>query len=166
MNNTKHVYTLPRIMPASDVPAGVMSFLNGEDLLSKTQAVHLSTVDAEGWPHTALLSAGDVLALSRGCLRFAILAGSGTAANLVRDGRLTLSMPLDGGMCELRMRVRKWGEGTQDVPLALFEAEVERVRVHVAPYADVTSGIRFALHEPSAVLARWQRQVAALRAAF
>jgi hypothetical protein len=36
--------------------------------------------------------------------------------------------------------------------------------VHVAPYADVTSGISFALHEPSAVLDRWQRQIAALRA--
>jgi hypothetical protein len=74
-------------------------------------------------------------------------------------------MSLDGGMCELRMRARTCGQGTPEVPLAVFEAEVERVRVHVAPYADVTSGISFALHEPSAVLARWQRQIAALRAA-
>jgi hypothetical protein len=166
MNNAEHVYTLSSVIPASDIPAGVMSFLNGESLLSKTQALHLLTVDTEGWPHAALLSAGDVLALPTGRLRFAIFAGSGTAANLVRDGRLTLSMSLDGGMCELRMRVRKRGQGTQEVPLAFFEAEVERARVHVAPYADVTSGISFALHEPSAVLARWQRQIAALRAAF
>ena len=143
-----------------------MSFLNGESLLSKTQALHLLTVDAEGWPHAALLSAGDILALPTGRLRFPISAGSGTAANLVRDGRLTLSMPLGGGMCELRLRVRKGGQGTQEVPLAFFDAEVERARVHVAPYADVTSGISLALHEPSAVLARWQRQIAALRAAF
>ena len=106
MNNTEHVYALPRVIPASDIPTGVRSFLNGQNLLSKTQALCLSTVDAEGWPHTALLSAGDVLALPSGRLRFAIFAGSGTAANLVRDGRLTLSMSLDGGMCELRMRVR------------------------------------------------------------
>ena len=32
-------------------------------------------------------------------------------------------------------------------------------------YAAVTSGITFALHEPDAVLPRWQRQVTALRAA-
>jgi hypothetical protein len=32
-------------------------------------------------------------------------------------------------------------------------------------YAAVTSGITFALHEPDAVLPRWQRQVISLRAA-
>jgi hypothetical protein len=164
MSTTEHVYTPPRMIPAHEIPAGVLSFLNGEDLLSKTQALRLSTVDPEGWPHAALLSAGDVLALPNGRLRFAIFPNSGTAANLVRDGRLTLSMSLDSGMCELRMRARKCDQGPQEVPLAFFEAEVERVRMHVAPYADVTSGISFALHEPSAVLARWQRQIAALRA--
>jgi hypothetical protein len=33
------------------------------------------------------------------------------------------------------------------------------------PYADVTSGITFSLHEPQAILRRWERQIAALRAA-
>jgi hypothetical protein len=164
MTHTEHVYSPPRTLPAHDIPAGVLSFLNGEDLLSKTQALRLSTVDAEGWPHAALLSAGDVLALPNGRIRFAIFANSGTAGNLVRDGRLTLSMSLDGGMCELRMRARKCGQGPQEVPLAFFEAEVERVRMHVASYADVTSGVSFALHEPAGVLDRWQRQIAALRA--
>jgi hypothetical protein len=164
MSTTEHAYTPPRLIPASDIPAAVLSFLNGEDLLSKTQALRLSTVDAEGWPHAALLSAGDVLAFPKGRLRLAIFPNSGTAANLVRDGRLTLSMSLDGGMCELRMRARTCGQGTQEVPLAFFEAEVEHVRMHVAPYADVTCGIGFALHDPSAVLGRWQRQIAALRA--
>jgi Pyridoxamine 5'-phosphate oxidase len=112
----------------------VLSFLNGEELLSKTQALRLSTVDAEGWPHAALLSAGDTLALPNGRIRFAIFANSGTAANLVRDGRLTLSLSLDGGMCELRLRARTCGQGsTQEVPLAFFEAEVERVRMHARP---------------------------------
>jgi hypothetical protein len=162
--STEHAYTPPRMVSANEIPAGVLSFLNGEDLLSKTQALRLSTVDAEGWPKAALLSAGDVLGLPNGRLRFAIFPNSGTAANLVRDGRLTVSMSLDGGMCELRMRARKCGQGTQELPLAFFEAEVEQVRVHVASYADVTSGVSFAVHEPSAVLDRWQRQIAALRA--
>ena len=164
-SNMHHVYMPPRIIPAEEIPEGVLSFLNGEDLLSKTQALRLSTVDAEGWPHAALLSAGDAVALSNGRLRFAIYPHSGTAANLVRDGRLTLSLSLDGGMCELRMRARKCGDGTREVPLAFFEAEVDHVRMHVASYADVTCGIGFALHDPSAVLDRWQRQITALRAA-
>lgn len=161
--NAEHVYAPPHLIPANEIPAGVLSFLNGEDLLSKTQALRLSTVDADGWPRAALLSAGDILALPNGHIRFAVFPNSGTAANLARDGRVTLSMSLDGGMCELRMRVRECGKGTEEVPLAFFEAEVERVRVHVAPYADVTSGISFVVHEPSDVLDRWQRQIVALR---
>ena len=37
------------------------------------------------------------------------------------------------------------------MPLAFFEAEVERVRMHVASYADVTSGVSFALGEPASL---------------
>jgi hypothetical protein len=33
------------------------------------------------------------------------------------------------------------------------------------PYAALTSGITFALHEPQTVLSRWQRHIAAMRAA-
>jgi hypothetical protein len=165
MGNTEHVYTPPRTMPADEIPAGVLKYLNGENLLSKTEALRLSTVDADGWPRAALLSAGDVLALPDGRLRFAMFARSGTSANLSRDGRLTLSMALDRGMCSMRLRARKCGEGTPELPsLTLFEATVEQVRIHVASYADVTCGIGFALHEPEAVLDRWQRQITALRA--
>ena len=50
-------------------------------------------------------------------------------------------------------------------PLAMFEAEVQETRTHAAPYADVTNGVTFRLHDPEAVLARWERQIAAMRAA-
>jgi len=164
MSNAENVYTPPHVLSGSDIPASVLNYLNGEDLLSKTQALRLSTVDADGWPKAALLSAGDVLALPNGCLRLAIFASSGTAINLERDGRLTLSLALDGGMCSLRLRTRKCRQGMPEFSLAFFEAEIERVRMHRAPYADVTGGISFALHEPSAVLNRWQRQITALKA--
>ncbi|RZN15045.1 hypothetical protein CWO90_42105 [Bradyrhizobium sp. Leo121] len=65
----------------------------------------------------------------------------------------------------MKLRCRRLAHSSADVPLALFEAEVESVRQHVAPYADVTGGVTFALHDPQAVLSRWQRQIAALRAA-
>jgi hypothetical protein len=165
MNNSEHVYTPPRVVPAREVPASIRNLLNGEDLLSKTQAVRISTVDADGWPHAAVLSAGEVLVLPNERIRFVIFPNSVTAANLVRDGRVTLTLSLGGGMCELRMRARKYNDGTKDVPLAFFEAGVEEVREHRAPYAEVTGGISFALSEPSAVLGRWQHQIAALRAA-
>jgi hypothetical protein len=164
-STAEKVYAPPQVLSANEIPAGVLNYLNGEDLLSKTQALRLSTVDADGWPKAALLSAGDVLALPNGRIRLAIFANSGTAANLERDGRLTLGMALDRGMCSLRMRARKLSSGLPELSLSFFETEVERVRVHVAPYADVTGGISFTLHEPAAVLERWNREIAALRAA-
>ncbi|MBV8891113.1 MAG: pyridoxamine 5-phosphate oxidase [Acidobacteria bacterium] len=164
ISNSEHVYTPPRTLAANEVPPALLNYLNGRDLLLKTQAIRLSTVDVDGWPRAALLSAGDVLALPNGRIRFAIFANSGTTANLLRDGRLTLSMALDGGMYSLRMRARQCGQVTGEAPLALFETQVERARLHVASYADVSCGISFSLHEPATVLDRWERQIAALRA--
>jgi hypothetical protein len=165
MSEAEHVYSPPREDATATIPAAVAAYLNGENLLAKTQALRLSTVDAAGWPHAALLSAGDMLALPSGRIRFVIFRQSRTTANLERDGRITVSLSLDRGMCELRMRARRLQQVTPDVPLACFEAEVVRVRQHAAPYADVTAGITFALHDPQAVLARWLRQIAALRSA-
>ena len=165
MSEAEHGYTPPHVMAANAVPPQVVRYLDGTELLTKTQALRLSTVDAAGWPHAALLSAGDIIVLPSGRIRFAIFPQSETTANLVRDGRLALTLSIEGGMCELLLRARRLQHAFADVPLAFFEAEVQRVRTHVAPYAAVTGGVTFALHEPQAVLPRWQRQIAALRAA-
>ena len=71
--------------------------LDGSDLLEKTQALRLSTINTCGWPGAAsLLSAGDMLAMPDGRIRFVIFAQSATAANLARDGRVTMTLVLDG----------------------------------------------------------------------
>jgi hypothetical protein len=164
MNSRQSIYTAPRVSATREVPASVKSYLNGEDLLEKQQAVRLSTVNADGWGNAAVLSAGEVLVLPDGRVRFAMYPQSNTAANLVRDGRVSLSLAVDGGICELRARARKFGDGTAAVPMALFEAEVEEVRQHSASYAQVTGGITFSLDDPAAAQIRWQQQIAALRA--
>ncbi len=104
-----------------------------------------------------------MLALPGGRIRLAIHPGSSTAANLARDGRLTLTMPVGRGLCELWMHAKELDVKSADVPLAFFEAGLRNVRYHEAPYADVTSGVTFSLHDPEAVLERWQKQIAALR---
>ncbi len=165
MSEAEHRYTPPEIAATKSLPPGVVEFLDGTDLLVKTQALRLATVDATGWPHASLLSAGEVLALPPQRIRFVIFSQSTTASNLRHDGRLALTLSLDGGIHELRMRVRPLADAPRDAQLAFFEAELESARFHVAPYATVTSGVTFALHDPEAVLPRWRRQVAALRAA-
>jgi hypothetical protein len=163
MNDAEHVYTPPRSVGANTLPESMARYLDGTDLLHKTQAFQVSTVDADGRPHDALLSAGDAVVVSTGSLRFAVFPQSATAANLARDGRVTITLALDRGLCEVRMRAKRLGNTPIEMPLAMFEASVEDVRMHVAPYADVTSGITFRLHEPEAVRGRWERQIAALR---
>jgi hypothetical protein len=165
MREAEHTYEpLPHVATQT-VPIAVAGYLDGADLSKKTQALRLSTIDAAGWPHAALLSAGDMVALPSGRIRFALFPQSTTTENLARDGRLTLTLSLDGGMCELRLRARRLANSSPDVPLAFFEAEVDAVRTHVAPYAKVANGIVFSLNELDAVLPRWNRQIAALRAA-
>jgi hypothetical protein len=163
MKEAAHTYVPPRIEAAPPPP--VAHYLDGTSLLQKTQALRLSTIDPAGWPHAALLSAGDMLILPSGRLRFVIFPDSTTTANLMRDGRLIVSLALDEGIWEMRLRARRLASASPDVPLAFFEAELESARLHRAAYAAVTSGITFALHDLDAVLPRWQRQIAALRAA-
>ncbi len=165
MSEAEHQYTPPEIALAAALPPGVSSFLDGTNLLAKTQALRLATVDTAGWPHASLLSAGDALALPPQGIRFAVFGQSATAENLRRDGRLALTLSFDGGMHELRMRARPISNPNSGLPLAFFEAALETARFHKAPYATVTSGVSFALHKPDAVLPRWQCQINALRAA-
>jgi hypothetical protein len=165
MSDAAHTYVRPDTARTTTPPAQVARYLDGTDLLAKTQALRISTVDAEGWPHASLLSAGDMLAMPSGRIRFVVFAQSTTTANLARDNRVTITLSLDGGMCELRMRCRRLAHASPDTPLALFEAEPVEVRMHKAPYATVSGGVTYALHEPQSVLQRWQKQIDAMRQA-
>jgi hypothetical protein len=165
MSNAAHAYTRPEKSGSTALPAQIARYLDGSDLLAKTQALRVSTVDAEGWPHASLLSAGDMLATPSGRIRFVVFPQSTTTANLIRDGRATMTLSLDGGMCELRMNCHRLAHASTEIPLAFFEAELVDVRMHKAPYAVVSGGITFTLHEPESVLLRWQKQIAAMKAA-
>jgi hypothetical protein len=160
-----HAYTPANEARTMELPPAVSRFLDGADLLAKTQALRLATVDETGWPRAALLSAGDMLALPGGIIRFVIFTESSTAKNLLRDGRLTIALALDGGMSEIRTHARPLAEASIETNLTAFEAKVEAVRFHKAPYAEVTSGVTFGLHDPEAALGRWRSQIETLRAA-
>jgi hypothetical protein len=61
-----NAYTRPDTSSTTALPKQVETCLDGTSLLAKTQALRISTVDAEGWPHASLLSAGDMLAMPGG----------------------------------------------------------------------------------------------------
>jgi Pyridoxamine 5'-phosphate oxidase len=161
MSDSDQIYQPPKPIATSFMPKEIFDFLNGNDLDRKlSEAVRISTVSEDGWPHAAMLSAGEMLALDASEIAMLLYDGSKTSRNLARDGRLTLTIPLGHGLCEIRLRATaKKQEGRH----RCFTALVEDVRQHRSNYADVVSGVTFRLHDPTAVLARWSRQIEMLR---
>jgi hypothetical protein len=149
------------------IPETIRNFCNGQDLPSKLNgAIRLSTVDEDGWPHAAMLSAGEVLITKAGTFSVAIWPSSSTAKNLSRDGRMTMTLPGDGGLYEIRLRAEALYDQSTKAPLKVFSARVLNVKKHAAVYADVASGVTFQIKEgrEEEVLRRWQGQIDLLRA--
>lgn len=77
------------------------------------KVIILSTVDGEGLPHPAMLGYFEVAALDRRNVRLAVYGASGTANNMRRSGRATLSIIdervayyVKGGVAEFRRALR------------------------------------------------------------
>ena len=146
------------------LPEALVRRLDGTGLAERHgESMRLCTVDADGWPHGAELSEGEVLAADDREVRLCLWPASGTSANLRRAGRATLVLAQEGALWELRLRTVERPAPDGAPALAYFLGKVESVREHRAKYAEVTSGPRYRLHEPSEVLPRWEAQVAALR---
>ena len=87
------------------LPPVLLRLLDGEDLPGRVglTALLLTATD-EGWPHLAMLSIGELLALDPRRLRLALWPRSTAAANLTRAGRLTLALVHDGAGYSIRAR--------------------------------------------------------------
>jgi hypothetical protein len=153
------------------LPGALLSLLEGSDLSARLgRAILAATVDAAGWPHPALLSYGEVVAVDARRLRLATYANSRTAENLRRSGRLTLCLIEAGLACYVKASARELAESPELAGLARFEAIVEQVLVDQAredrePGARLTRGIEFEDGRPPAeLLAAWTAVLRALRA--
>jgi pyridoxamine 5'-phosphate oxidase-like protein len=153
------------------LPDILLSLLDGRDLPGQMgKAILIATTDARGWPHPALLSYGEVVAVDRRRIRLAAYRESTTSGNLRRDGRLTLCIIQAGIAYYIKMQA-----SAQQDPMAghahlsRFEAVVEAVladgaREDLEPGAGVTSGITFRTGRPGdEVLRDWQDMVSGLR---
>ncbi|MDO7906828.1 pyridoxamine 5'-phosphate oxidase family protein [Paenibacillus sp. JX-17] len=140
------------------LPEALLHLLNGQHLEDKQHdAMMLQTVTEDGWPHNAMLSVGEVVALDNGRLRLALWPGTTTTGNLIRSGRALLVLVHEGTAYYIRLELQLLPELEQAMyPRARFEAAVAAVREDVAKYAELRSGVTFALKEPEAVLPRWR----------
>ncbi len=145
--------------------AEVRELLGGRDVAARAGiAIELVTVDADGWPRIAMLSAGEVLARDQQTLALALWPASRTTANLERDGRGLLALVLGGAAQRIRVHARRVADIVLgDGPRAAFEASVDEAACDEVPYARLLGGIAFELTEPEPVLARWRETIEALR---
>jgi hypothetical protein len=163
MQEHEVVYAQPQV--AAALPPQVLQDLDGDHLHTRAgEAIRLSTVGPDGWPHAAQLSVGEILSVGPAELLVAVWPRSATAQNLRRDGRVTMSLVHDGALLEMRALASLVAEHKTKLELTVFRVKIESVSEHRAKYADVLSGVTFRLHDPDKVLARWREQIAMLRA--
>lgn len=148
------------------VPPALRELLDSDDLAeSEGFTMLLMTVTAEGWPHMAMVSVGEVVATGDDSLRLALWPGSTATRNLTPSGRATLAAVVDATSYSIRLAITRAGEVETPLAgqLARFDARVEGASADEAPYAVLESGVRFRLKDPPAVLARWAELREALR---
>ena len=143
--------------------------LDGEELSAKEgTTLLLLTATSAGWPHVAMLSVGELLAISATQLRAALWPASTATCNLTSTGQATIALVYKGVAYYLRCRARRGPDlevPSSEAGLAFFDLELEEVLEDVVPYAELTSGVTFRLVDSSESIARWEERIAALRAA-
>jgi hypothetical protein len=151
----------------NQLPDALVPLFDGERLDMKAGfAVLINTVDADGRPHPALLSAGEILAHGQEQLRLALYSSSSTTRNLRRAGGLSLAFAAN----DLAYYVKaSASEIATDDPrllgLAVFAATLSEVLEDGEAIARVTSGFTIELTPAGAgTVDGWREVIAGLRA--
>lgn len=124
----------------------------------------LVSVDDEGWPHIALLSVGEVLAVDERRLVMALWPGSTTTRSLTPEGRATLACVVGETAYSVHLDVHRGDDlpaGSMDH--AWFECAVRESLADTVTYARLTTGIEFELPDRARVLERWHAVIDAMR---
>nr|WP_154886466.1 pyridoxamine 5'-phosphate oxidase family protein [Paenibacillus xylanexedens] len=143
----------------------LLEWLGGSDLESKQhEAIQLLTVTGGQWPHLAMISMGEVIAISPDCLRLALWQGTQTSMNMMETGKATLIAVHGQRILHIRLEVRLLPElGDTIHPRDRYECNILHIRIDQAPYAEITSGITFQLKDQTGALARWNATIEDLR---
>lgn len=145
-------------MTVVQLPPVLIALFDGEQLDAKMHlAMPLLTVSEDGYPHQAMVSVGEVIAVDPEHLRLALWEGTSTTGNLLRTGQALLTFVWQGISYALRLSLTSLPPLADAVhPRARFVAKVEHIREDTAKYATLTSGITIELHDADEVQRRWQ----------
>lgn len=152
------------------LPDDIFEALCGRDLAAMAdRVVVVSTVDERGFPHPALLSYFEVVALDRRTIRLATYAESRTTRNAKREGKLTLVLVDAAFVYYIKGTVRQLAGSMRTTPYnAKLECQVLEVLRDAPdpvrePGAHIATGIRYVNPRRVAELARAKRVLAELR---
>jgi hypothetical protein len=128
----------------NQLPQPLLDELNAKDLGSKwSKAIPLVTIDANGYPHFAILSYGEILAAGPRELRIGLYPNSSTTRNIQARPNVSLLIVLGDSVYYVKGTAsEKPAEG-----VVRFEVAVEEVLVDNEPGARITSGIGFEMSQ-------------------
>jgi hypothetical protein len=133
----------------SHLPEELMARLGDRRRAMPGTAVPICTIDAEGFPHPAMLSYGELAADSPAAIRAAIYGASTTARNLRQRQLLTLLFVDEDLTCYVKARVsgadvpHPSAGGVAVFPCAVEAVLMDRVDTTREPAATIATGITF-----------------------
>ncbi|MBO0997330.1 pyridoxamine 5'-phosphate oxidase family protein [Bacillus sp. SD075] len=144
-----------------EMPVEVFDLLNGKELADKQhEAMMLLTVSEEGWPHNAMISVGEIVAISRKELRICLWPDTSTTANVIRTQKATLVLFWKGKAQYIRLSLGRLKElPNAQYQRVRFHAKIVEARKDIAKYAEITSGIKIDLKNPKEIVERWRDTV-------
>ncbi|MEO8431648.1 MAG: hypothetical protein ABI592_09080 [Acidobacteriota bacterium] len=117
----------------SRLPSELLRSLGGEMFRRRRRVVlPLLTTDPDGFPRAALLTPGEVRAVSPTRMTVAVLSASRTAVNLIRRRQATLLFLQRNVAASIRLRAGRGRVSGHDPDRTLFPLAVFRVRLDQA----------------------------------
>lgn len=135
-----------------------VTLLNGQNLENKQNIVMtLHSITSSGYPHTCMVSVGEIIAINPQTLRIALWPETQTSLSLHEIGKANLVIVNNHKVTYLELDTKLLPKPEQETYVRTrFEAIVKSVKEDKAKYADIVSGITIALHKPEDILNRWK----------
>jgi hypothetical protein len=136
------------------LPADLYQRLSGKNLEAHAEtAILICTVDAQGWPHPAVLSYFEVLARDERNVRLALYGNSSSTANVRRNGKLTIlvyderaAYYIKGAVEELAREMHCSPENSK-LNLRVEQVLQDEANEEFEPGAYITSGVTYKRRE-------------------
>ena len=151
------------------LPDSLFERLSGRDLQAVSdRVIVVCTVDDRGYPHPALLSYLETIAVDRRTIRLAMYSSSRSTQNARRDGRLTLILVDDRvayyikGIVEELTRSMSVAPHNAKLQFHIAEVLADEANPQLEPGAYIASGLTYINPRRAAALEQAHQLLAAL----